>query len=85
MANRGHSYNARVKPNNLNEKLALEQAMSDPLAGNQIPIKLNDPRWLASEGWIKMEQTFIFSNETQVSIHYVINKTLQLMDDFKFK
>ena len=86
MANRGHSYqsNARIEPINLKEKLAMEQAMSNPLAGKQIPIELRDPRWLASEGWVKMQQRFVFADNTTATIHYVLNRTLQLMDDFKF-
>ena len=84
LANRGQSSSGRRTPNNLKEKLAMEQAMSNPLAGKQLSVKMTDPRWLGSEGWVKMQQTFTFFDGTSTTIHYVLNKSLGLIDDFKF-
>lgn len=41
---------------------------------------LTDQRWLAREGWVKMQQV-----EGGVTIHYVWNKRTGAVDDFKFK
>lgn len=84
MANRGQSFTGRRVPYNLKEKLAMEQVMSNPLDGTQIMSNLKDPRWLSSDGWVKMQQTFQFYDGSRTTIHYVINKSLKLMDDFKF-
>ena len=71
----------RTTPLNLKEKLAMEQVMSDPLQnGKKIPIIMTDPKWPASEGWVKMA-----SNVNGVEIHFVYNEILNVFDDFKFK
>ncbi|HEY1801408.1 MAG TPA: hypothetical protein VGG46_10785 [Terriglobales bacterium] len=67
-------------PANLNEQLAMKQAMSNPDAGQVIPLKMADPRWPASDGWVKMSQ-----NINGVEIHYVRNTVTGAVDDFKFK
>ena len=85
LANRGQSSTGRRIPLNLKESLAMEQAMSNPLDGTVLPINMSDIRWPSSEGWIKMQQIFVFYDGTECSIHYVINELLYLMDDFKFK
>lgn len=54
--------------------------MSNPAAGRQLPIKMTDPRWPASDGWVKMSQ-----NVNGVEIHYVLNTRTGEVDDFKFK
>lgn len=41
---------------------------------------MNDPRWPAEDGWVKMEQTV-----DGVEIHYVYNTRTGVADDFKFK
>jgi filamentous hemagglutinin len=63
----------------LKEKLAMEQAISDPTAGTRLPITMSDARWPASEGWVKMGQ-----NIRGVEIHYVLNSGTGAVDDFKF-
>src|SRR5207302_2816730 len=35
----------RTIPANLKEQLAMQQVKSNPAAGRQAPIKMNDPRW----------------------------------------
>ena len=58
----------------------MKQAMSDPAAGLQLPIKMTDPRWPASDGWVKMSQ-----NVNGSEIHYDYNTATGEVDDFKFK
>jgi hypothetical protein len=49
-------------------------------SGQQIQnIKMNDPRWPASQGWVKMRQDI-----NGVEIHYVRNTITGAVDDFKF-
>lgn len=45
--------------------------------GTQLPLKMNDPRWPATDGWVKMGQ-----DVNGIDIHYVQNGNL--VDDFKF-
>jgi filamentous hemagglutinin len=87
MANRGSTALTAANSSsvmNLRQQLAIEQAMSRPMAGKPVPISLKDTRWPASEGWMKMEQ-IIYPGGDPVKVHYNLNKTLQLMDDFKIK
>ena len=83
MINRGYSV-GRHEAINLREQLALLQTQSNPTAGKIILDNMTDARWLSSEGWVKMQQTFTFEDKTILSIHYVINNKHYLMDDFKF-
>ena len=70
----------RVEPGNLTEQLAMTGVRSAP-AGAPIPrIVMTDPRWLAADGWVKMQQI-----ENGVNIHYVRNTITGAVDDFKFK
>jgi hypothetical protein len=63
----------------LTEQLAMEQARSAPEKGDVLPIKMGDPRFLASDGWVKMEQ-----NINEVVIHYITNVVTGRAIDFKF-
>lgn len=74
---------ATKQPSNLREQLALEQVKSNP-QGMQIPIKMTDPRWPASEGWVKMQQ-IVPTSQGNINIHYVYNQTIKIFDDFKIK
>ncbi|MCC8250035.1 polymorphic toxin-type HINT domain-containing protein [Saccharothrix luteola] len=78
----GRGSTGRTEPNSLNEKLAMESAMSNPGAGQVVPLRngMNDPRWPGSDGWVKMTQN-VNGNE----IHYVMNRMTGQIDDFKFK
>jgi RHS repeat-associated protein len=70
----------RTQPNNLKEQLAMEQAQSNPTTGQQIRnIQMKDPRWPASQGWVKMRQ-----NINGIEIHYVRNTVTGAVADFKF-
>ena len=70
----------RSVPANLNEKLAMEQAISNPVAGRQLPVPMTDSRWPAADGWVKSAQ-----NINGIEIHYVRNSITGAIDDFKFK
>ena len=65
----------------LREQLAMAQARSNPASGMVLQnIRMTDPRWPASAGWVKMSQ-----NINGMEIHYVFNRVLRIADDFKFK
>jgi RHS repeat-associated protein len=70
----------RTVASNLTEQLAMEEAMSNPAAGTVLTdVTMSDPRWPASEGWVKMTQ-----NVNGVEIHYVRNQITGAVDDFKY-
>ncbi|MFT3798381.1 RHS repeat-associated core domain-containing protein [Microbacterium sp.] len=69
----------RMEPKNLTEQLAMTEVRSAP-AGAQIQrVTMADPRWSASEGWVKMQQIV-----NGVNVHYVRNVVTGAVDDFKF-
>ena len=83
----GKGNTGRTIPNTLNEQMAMHQVMSNPLDNaidmsqlNKRPIIMTDPRWSASDGWIKMS-----NNVNGIEIHFVHNKITGAFDDFKFK
>ncbi len=65
----------------LREQLAIEQAMSRPAAGTELRLKMTDPRWSSSEGWVKMQQMIEPGGEP-INVHYLYKTTGQI-DDFK--
>ena len=70
----------RTAPNDLKEKLAMEEAMANPGGSHAKGVKMGDPRYPAKDGWIKMEQAV---NGTK--IHYIKNTKTGAVADFKFK
>jgi len=82
----GHGSTGRIIPNTLDEQMAMHQVKANPLEGavdlsqTSKPIILNDPKWKASEGWVKMSN--IVNGK---DIHFVYNKITGAFDDFKFK
>ena len=68
-----------------NERLAMQQVQSNPLDGatnlskGNRPVIMNDTRWPAREGWVKMSR-----NVNSIEIHFVYNSRLNIFDDFKF-
>ncbi len=79
---RGHTGN--FTPHDLSEKLAMDEVMSNPAAG-EIAIadgKLKDPRWPVKEGWVKKRRTI---EGTGITIHYLFNPSTGAIDDLKFK
>ena len=64
----------------------MHQVQSNPLQGaTEVPIKMTDPRWQASEGWVKMQNTVTLPDGSKTIIHFVYNKITGAFDDFKFK
>ena len=81
----GKGSTGRTEAKNLNEQLAMKHVISDPLNGaKQLDLIMQDSRWLASEGWVKMEYVVRLSNGMKVVIHYVYNTVTKVFDDFKF-
>ena len=79
-AGKGQSRGGRHEPANLNEKLAMEEAMTNPESGMSLEGKNTDPRWTAEEGWEKWAQN-VNGNE----IHYQYNPLTGEIDDVKIK
>ena len=69
-------------PRDLREQLAIEQVRSQPEAGKVLPIKMNDPKWSAEDGWAKMQQIVKPGGEP-INVHYVRNTKTGEVDDFK--
>lgn len=67
---------------NLREQLAIGQVMGDAAQGAKLPLKMTDPRWPASEGWVKMQQ-IINSADDPINVHYVFNEVTGAVDDLK--
>ncbi len=75
----------RTIPKSLKEKLAMEEAKSNPFDGYQInKIKMADEWFSASNGWVKMQKIF-HTFQGDINIHYNYNFKLNIYADFKFK
>ena len=48
-------------------------------------LTLGDPRWKASDGWVKMQQVITSSAGERINVHYVMNTVTGEIDDFKIK
>ncbi len=72
-------------PRNMREQLAVQEVVSRPGAGNQLNrITMTDPRWLGSDGWVKMQQIVqTGGREGSVNVHYVYNTISGRIDDLK--
>jgi hypothetical protein len=70
----------RVAATSLKEALAMEEVMASPGGVELTDIVMNDARWPASQGWVKMQQIV-----NGINIHYLKNTILGVFDDFKFK
>ena len=77
---RGESKGGKHEPENLKEKLAMEEVMSNPESGKILKGKNTDPRWPASEGWEKRAK-----NVNGVEVHYEYNPKTGQIDDVKIK
>ncbi|KXG10255.1 tRNA(Glu)-specific nuclease WapA [Anoxybacillus sp. P3H1B] len=83
----GRGSTGRTTPNSLEEQLAMKEVLSNPLAGAREVVprsKMNDKRWLGSEGWVKM-QRIIKTSKGNINIHFNYNIKTGKFDDFKFK
>lgn len=82
----GRGNTGRNIPNTLNEQMAMKQVQSNPLAGaTKVPLEMSDPRWPASEGWVKMQSVIENGDGTKITIHFLYNEITGAFDDFKFK
>ncbi|MYQ47955.1 hypothetical protein GTW40_23380, partial [Streptomyces sp. SID4985] len=79
LRNAGNS-TGRTSAGGSNEQRAMDLVKEYPEYGNELPTVMKDPRWPASDGWVKMEQTV-----DDVEIHYVWNKQTRQAEDFKYK
>ena len=70
----------RTVPGDLTEQLAMAEVRSAP-GGSAVNMRdpMGDPRWPASDGWVKLSQLV-----NGVDIHYVRNSDTGAVDDFKF-
>ncbi|MED5052159.1 S-layer protein, partial [Anoxybacillus rupiensis] len=82
----GRGSTGRTTPNSLEEQLAMKEVLSNPLKGaTRVPTKnMNDPRWLGSEGWVKMQRV-VKTSKGNINIHFNYNTKTGKFDDFKFK
>ncbi len=63
----------------------MQQVQSNPLANaTQLTFNMGDPRWLGTDGWVKM-QSIIYDSRGKTVIHFVYNTITGAFDDFKFK
>lgn len=61
----------------------MAKVKADPAVGTDLSTRgltMTDPRWPASQGWVKMAR-----NVDGVEIHWVRNTVTGAVDDFKFK
>ena len=66
----GRGNTGRIIPNTLNEQMAMNQVKSNPLEGaTKVPLEMSDPRWPASEGWVKMQSVIENADGTKTTIH----------------
>ncbi len=75
----------RIAPSDVREKLAMEEAMAKPAGKHLKNIEMQDPRYPAADGWIKMEQKVGTNPADKVVIHYLKNKKTGAVADFKYK
>lgn len=66
-------------PENLKEQLAITEVRSAPAGAQLQKVTMSDPRWMASDGRVKMRQIV-----SGVNIHYGRNTVTGAVDDFKF-
>jgi hypothetical protein len=76
----GRGSSGRTAPNNLKEKLSMEQVARNPKGIDLLNVKMTNKRWHGKDGWIKRAQ-----NINDIEIHYVYNRKTGQVDDFKFK
>lgn len=75
----------RTESAGLLEELAMEATKADPLAAaTRIEgVQLTDSRWLAEDGWVKMQNT-VKTSRGEINFHFNYNTKTNEFDDFKF-
>jgi len=83
---------AKIEPQNVIEELALKEVRGNPFTSDAKILKdvvMGDQRWLADDGWVKVERivhiTHLDGGRYDISIHYVGNIRTKEVDDFKIK
>jgi hypothetical protein len=69
-------------PRNPREQLAVQEAIGHAGNGRKLKDGLHDPRWPASEGWVKM-QYFCKPGGANIDVHYVMNTRTGDIDEFE--
>ena len=94
---RGLISTGRTEPRDLQEKLAMEEVLSDPLKGAKKAkgVVMNDPRFKVEDGWVKMQREILnYSKDfkkknpevhEKITIHFNYNEITGEVADFKFK
>lgn len=75
----GRGHTGRWEPDNLREKLAMDQVMANPARGLILADNVGNSLW-HEDGWVKMAQ-----NIEGIEIHYVFNPATGAFDDVKIK
>ena len=70
-------------PRDLNEQALFNGVRSNPSSGRILPGMNNDTRFLASDGFQKMEMTHRLPNGSNVTVHYQYNSNTGLAYDIK--
>ncbi len=79
----GKGSTGRTLANSLKEQEAMRKVLTEPNVGtnlNQKGLTMSDPRWPATDGWIKMAR-----NINGVELHWLKNSITGFFDDFKFR
>ena len=67
------------------ERQVMKVVKNNPHGGRVLDnINMNDSRWPAKEGWVKMEKIFQHG-KMKSTIHYVWKQGTDIFDDFKYK
>lgn len=72
-----------TKPRDLNEQVLFNQVLENPAAGQRLGLN-NDPRFKASDGFIKMQANQKLPNGQNITIHYQYNSITGKAYDIKF-
>lgn len=60
--------------------MAMQQVQSNPLEGaTNVPLEMTDPRWPASEGWVKMQSVVQNTNGTKTQYIIFTTKSQEIL------
>lgn len=81
----GRGSTGRTEAKTLEEDLFMREVKANPLEGaTNTGLEMKDERWLAADGWVKMQRVHYGMNNQKITIHYVYNTITKEFDDFKF-